>query len=79
MSFCADWVKGKGAGKKGNRGWPPKPDTSSMNAAEAKRLSVDGRKNGKRRATCKGAKVVMVEEWMAVVSLMIVLATQVVL
>ncbi len=34
-SYCVDWVKGKGAGRKANKGRPPWPDTTLMTADEA--------------------------------------------
>ncbi len=34
-SYCVDWVKGKGAGRKANKGHPPQPDTTLMTADEA--------------------------------------------
>ena len=36
VSYCVDWVKRKGAGRKSIKGRPPKPDTTLMSAAEAK-------------------------------------------
>ena len=36
VSYCVNWVKGKGAGQKSIKGGPPKPDTTLMLAAEAK-------------------------------------------
>ena len=35
VSYRVDWVKGKGAGKKPNKGRPPKPNTSNMTAVES--------------------------------------------
>ncbi len=34
-SYCVDWVKGEGAGRKANKGCPPQPDTTLMTADEA--------------------------------------------
>jgi hypothetical protein len=31
-SYCVDWVKGKGAGRKANKGRLPRPDTTLMTA-----------------------------------------------
>jgi hypothetical protein len=36
VSYRVNWVKGKGAGQKSIKGWPPKPNTTLMLAAEAK-------------------------------------------
>ena len=36
VSYCVDWVKGKGAGQKSIKGRPPKPDTTLMSADDAK-------------------------------------------
>jgi hypothetical protein len=36
VSYPVDWVKGKGAGQKSIKGWPLKPNTTLMSAAEAK-------------------------------------------
>jgi hypothetical protein len=36
VSYCVNWVKGKGAGQKSIKGRPPKPNTTLMSAAEAK-------------------------------------------
>ena len=36
VSYCVDWVKGKGAGQKSIKDRPPKPDTTLMSADDAK-------------------------------------------
>ncbi len=33
-SYCVDWVKGKGAGRKANKGCPTRPDTTLTTADE---------------------------------------------
>jgi hypothetical protein len=47
-SYCVDWVKGKGAGRKSIKGRPPKPDTTLMSADNAKDAIDQWEKDWKR-------------------------------
>ncbi len=47
-SYRVDWVKGKGAGRKANKGRPPQPDTTLMTADEAEEAIRKWEKNWKR-------------------------------
>ena len=48
VSYRVDWVKGKGAGRKPNKGRPPKPNTLNMTAAEAEETIKAWEKDWKR-------------------------------
>jgi hypothetical protein len=47
-SYCVDWAKGKGAGRKANKGRPPRPDTTLMTADEAEEATRKWEKDWKR-------------------------------
>jgi hypothetical protein len=47
-SYCVDWVKGKGASRKANKGRPPRPHTTLMTADEAEEAIRKWEKNWKR-------------------------------
>jgi hypothetical protein len=52
----------------------PKPDTTNMNADDAKEAIISWEENGRGRGTCKGIIIFMVDKWMVAVSSIIVLA-----
>ncbi len=59
VSYCVDWVKGKGAGRKSIKGRPPKPGTTLMSADDAKDAIDRWKKDWKRdrdklRRNCQG-------------------------
>ncbi len=47
-SYRVDWVKGKGASRKANKGRPPQPDTTLMTADEAEEAICKWEKVWKR-------------------------------
>jgi hypothetical protein len=48
VTYCVDWVKRKGVGRKSIKGRPPKPDTTLMSADEAKDAIDQWEKDWKR-------------------------------
>ncbi len=48
VSYRVDWVKRKGASRKAEMGWPPKPVTTNMNADDAKEAIISWEKKWKR-------------------------------
>jgi hypothetical protein len=59
VSYRVDWVKGKGAGRKPNKGRPPKPNTSNMTAERAEHAIRHGRKVGRGKETFSAGEMLV--------------------